>query len=243
MGNFSEILGFNIYNKDIKSLIHDEIQWNSKKVIISGNPEILYAGLNDQELNPCFKSSNTIIVPDGIGTVLLCRLKKKKLKEKIAGIEVLNSLLNICSERNKKVYILGSDKDTLNEAVKNIAYKFSGINICGFRDGYFKDKDNDKIIEEINECSPDFLVVALGCPKQEKFIYQNSDKMNFNVAMAVGGSIDILGGKLKRAPKWMIKCGLEWTYRVIKEPIRVKRLTVIPKFILRGLKEKDNEYK
>ncbi|MCM1992507.1 WecB/TagA/CpsF family glycosyltransferase [Oceanirhabdus seepicola] len=241
MENYSKILGYSIYNKDIKSLIDDEIEWNSKKVVLSGNPAILYEGLNDKELNQHFKSSNTIIVPDGIGTVLLCKLKKKKLKEKIAGIEVLTSLLKVCSERNKKVYILGADKDTLNEAVKNIAYKFSGINICGYRDGYFK--DTDKVMEEINECSPDLLVVALGCPKQEKFIYENFNKMNFNIAMGVGGSIDILGGKLKRAPKWMIKIGLEWAYRVIKEPFRIKRLTVIPKFILRGLKEKDNEYK
>lgn len=241
MENYSEILGFNIYNKDIKALIHDEIEWNSKKVILSGNPAILFEGLNDKELYDYFKSSNTIIVPDGIGTVILCRLKKKKLKEKIAGIEVLSSLLKICSEKNKKVYILGSDKDTLNEAVKNIAYKFSGINICGYRDGYFK--DNDKVIQEINECSPDLLVVALGCPKQEKFIYENFDKMNFKTAMGVGGSIDIFGGKLKRAPKWLIKIGLEWVYRVIKEPFRIKRLIVIPKFILRGLKEKNNEYK
>jgi len=241
MENYSEVLGFNIYNEDINSLIHDEIDWNYKNVIVSGNPEILYAGLNDKKLYHYFKSSSTIIVPDGIGTVILCRLKKKKLKEKIAGIEVLTSLLKECSERNKKVYILGADKDTLNEAVKNIAYRFSGINICGYRDGYFK--DTDKVIEEINDCSPDFLVVALGCPKQEKFIYENFDKINFNIAMPVGGSIDILGGKLKRAPKWMIKIGLEWVYRVIKEPFRIKRLTVIPKFILRGLKEKDNEYK
>ncbi len=243
MENYSKILGFNIYNKDIISLIDDEIEWDSKKVILSGNPAILYEGLNDKNLYDYFTNNHTIIVPDGIGTVVLCRLKKKKLKEKIAGIEVLTSLLNICSDSNKKVYILGSDKDTLNEAVKNIAYKFSGINICGFRDGYFNYEDNDKVIQEINECSPDLLVVALGCPKQEKFIYESFDKMNFKIAMGVGGSIDILGGKLKRAPKWMIRFGLEWVYRVIKEPFRIKRLIVIPKFILRGLKEKDNEYK
>ncbi|WBW99453.1 WecB/TagA/CpsF family glycosyltransferase [Oceanirhabdus sp. W0125-5] len=238
MENYSKILGFNIYNNSISALINDEIQWNDKKVIVSGNPEVLYSGLNDKSLYHYFKSKNSIIVPDGIGTVILCRLKKKVLKEKIAGIEVLTSLLKICSEKNKKVYILGANKDILNEAVKNIACKFSGINICGYHDGYFQ--DTDKIINKINGCSPDLLVVALGCPKQEKFIYENFDKLNFNIAMGVGGSIDILGGKIKRAPKWMINIGLEWVYRVIKEPFRIKRLFVIPKFILRGLKEKEN---
>lgn len=239
MSNYTKIMGMNVYNRGLKELIQEDLNWNEKKVIVSGNPEILNSGLESKCLFDRFNDSNTIIIPDGIGTVAISRIKKQKMKEKIAGIELLDALISEAQDRQKKVFLLGAEKEVLESAVLNLKTKYPRLNIVGYRDGYYKDEE--QVIDEIEKASPDLLVVALGCPRQEDFIYNNYNRLPFKIAMGVGGSLDIIGGKLKRAPKWMINIGMEWAYRIIKEPKRIKRIGVIPLFILKGIREKKDE--
>lgn len=229
---FTKILKYNVFN-GTKSELMDYINKFSKINIISGNPEVLYNGLKNEELLKNFTVSSSIIIPDGIGTVIASRFVHEPVKEKIAGIEVMEEIIRKCSIENKEVYFLGSKEEVLLECVNNIKIKFPGLMVCGSHNGYFNIENCGSIIEEIKNKKPYALFVAMGSPRQEKFIITYFDYLPCTVFMGVGGSFDVLAGKVKRAPKWMIKLGLEWLYRVFKEPWRIKRLFSIPKFLLK----------
>lgn len=227
---FSNILGYRIFNKSKENLI--EFVFSKKKIcIISGNPEVLLNGMSNSSLYDKFNSNDFIIIPDGVGTVISAKIAGQPVQEKIAGIEVMDELLRQSNEKGYKVYLLGASEDVLQKCKSNIIKKYGNIDICGCRNGYFKDDKMNEIIEDIKVSKADMLFVALGSPKQENFIIENMEQLPCSIYMPVGGSFDVFAGKLNRAPKIMIKLGLEWLYRVWKEPFRIKRLGKIPKFI------------
>jgi N-acetylglucosaminyldiphosphoundecaprenol N-acetyl-beta-D-mannosaminyltransferase len=236
----TKILNYDIFNKSQKELI--EFITNAKKInIVSGNPEVLYNGLNNKELLENFKRNTSVIIPDGVGVVLASKLVGQSVKQKIAGIDVLKILLKKCETENKTVYLLGAKMDILNECIEKIIQMYPGLNIIGSHDGYFDINNCDDLLSDITDKKPYVLFVAMGCPRQEKFIAKYMDSLPCNIFMGVGGSFDVISGRVKRAPKWMIKMGLEWLYRVSKEPYRIKRLTVIPKFLLMVFDDKYNK--
>jgi len=233
----TQILGYNIYNKSKRELIDFAVQRNDKINIVSGNPEVLYNGLQDKALYDFFNSKNTIIIPDGVGVVHTARLLKEPVKEKIAGIEVMEGIIEYCAANEKGIFLLGAEQAVVENCMLNLMDKYPTLKICGIHNGFF-DLDNcENLIEQINKTKPFAIFVAMGSPRQDKFIMKYMDILDVNIFMGVGGSFDIFGGKLKRAPKWMIKTNLEWLYRVIKEPVRIKRLASIPKFMFLAVKD------
>lgn len=228
----TKILGYTIFSKS-KAELMNSIKSYSKIHIISGNPEILYNGLSDEVLLKNFTSESSIIIPDGVGTVIASKLVGTPVKEKIAGIEVLHEVLRSCERENKGVYLLGAEQSTLEECIDKLKIKYPGITIVGSHNGFFTVDNCDHIIGDIKESGAYALFVAMGSPRQEHFIIKYMDELPCSVYMGVGGSFDIIAGKLKRAPKWMINLGIEWLYRVIKEPYRITRLGSIPKFLVK----------
>ena len=228
---FTKILNFKIFNKDKKSLMN-YIEGFEKVNIISGNPEILFNGVNNTMLKDNFNDKSSIIIPDGVGTVLASKLLKEPVAEKIAGIDVVREVLIKANLEEKSIYLLGAKEEILEKCVENIKLEFPNLKILGFHNGYFDLNNCDDIIEDIKICEPWTIFVAMGSPRQEILIKKIMDISNAHIFMGVGGVFDIFAGELKRAPKWMISLGLEWLYRVIKEPFRIKRLIVIPKFLL-----------
>jgi len=235
---FTKILDFNIFNKDKKTLMN-YIEDLDKVNIISGNPEVLFNGLNNPMLKENFNDKSSIIIPDGVGTVLAAKLLKKPVKEKIAGIDVVREVLIKANLEAKSIYLLGAKEEILKKCVENIKLEFPNLKVSGFHNGFFDLNNCDDIIEDIKVCEPWAVFVAMGSPRQEIFIRKIIKISNTHIFMGVGGVFDIFAGELKRAPKWMISLGLEWLYRVIKEPFRIKRLAFIPKFLLLVLKNKD----
>jgi len=235
---FTKILDFNIFNKDKKTLMN-YIEDLDKVNIISGNPEVLFNGLNNPMLKENFNDKSSIIIPDGVGTVLAAKLLKKPVKEKIAGIDVVREVLIKANLEAKSIYLLGAKEEILKKCVENIKLEFPNLKVSGFHNGFFDLNNCDDIIEDIKMCEPWAIFVAMGSPRQEIFIRKIIKISNTHIFMGVGGVFDIFAGELKRAPKWMISLGLEWLYRVIKEPFRIKRLAFIPKFLLLVLKNKD----
>lgn len=235
---FTKILDFNIFNEDKNSLMN-YIENIDKVNIISGNPEVLFNGLNNSVLEENFKQKTSIIIPDGVGTVLASKLLKKPVKEKIAGIDVVREILIKANLEGKSIYLLGAKEEVLNKCVENLKCQFPNLKISGYHNGFFDLNNCDDIIEDIKRCNPWAMFVAMGSPRQEIFIQKVMDIVDTHIFMGVGGVFDIFAGELKRAPKWMISLGLEWLYRVIKEPFRIKRLIAIPKFLLLVLKNRN----
>lgn len=227
---YTDILGYKVFNKSKDELLK-EIDKMDKVNIVSGNPEILYAGLNDELLQKMFKDDYSIIIPDGVGTVIASKMVKHPVQEKVAGIEVMKEVLHKAAKEGKGVYFLGAEQVVLDQCIIKLKDEIEGLNVVGSHNGFFDLNNCNEIIEDIQKAEPWALFVAMGCPRQEKFIENNMDKLPCKIYMGVGGSFDVFAGKTSRAPKWMIKLGLEWLYRVSKEPWRIKRLGAIPKFL------------
>ncbi len=239
---YSYLSGYKIYSGSKKELISyiKEILYNSNDInklnIVSGNPEVLLNGINFNNLGCFFNREDNLIIPDGIGVIMLLKIFKKYVTEKIAGIEIMNEILEILNNNSDlSVYFLGATDENLELAVKNIKNKYKNINIKGYCNGYFSNDEESNVVYNIKQCNPDVLFVAMGSPRQDNFISNNMDNLNCKIFMGVGGSFDLYAGKVKRAPKIMIKYGLEWLYRVANEPFRIKRLVSIPKFFLKSI--------
>lgn len=231
---FSSILGYKVFNKDEEELFKCINNYN-KVHIISGNPEVLNNGLKNKELFKNFTSGNSIIIPDGIGTVIASKALKQDIEKKIAGIDVMEKLLIKCEDEGKAIYLLGAREEVLQKCIKNLRLKYPKLIISGSHNGFFDLNNCEELITEINSLKPYAIFVAMGAPRQELFITKYMDELNANIFMGVGGCFDVFAGEVKRAPKWMINLGLEWFYRVSKEPYRIKRLGSIPIFIAKAI--------
>lgn len=171
----------------------------------------------------------SLITADGIGVVYASKILGHALPERVSGFDLANRLLERVAHLGKTLYLFGGKPGVAERAAKKICELYPGINIVGISDGYFDEEKEKKIIADINEKSPDILFVCLGFPKQERWIDAHSD-ISVKVAMGIGGSLDVFAGEVKRAPRFFQKYGLEWFYRLLKQPSRFIRMLALPKF-------------
>jgi len=206
-------------------------------MIFTPNPEIIMRASEDEEFKKILNSAD-ICTPDGIGVVYAAKILKNPVKERVPGFELSNMLMKSVSKTGEKVFLFGSKPGIAERAKENIEKLYPGIVIVGTRDGYFKKEDEASIINQINKSGAKLLYVCLGAPKQEKWIYENREKLNVNLCLGVGGTLDVLAGEAKRAPKLFLKLNLEWLYRIASNPSRWGRFFALPKFMLKVLKER-----
>lgn len=213
-----------IYNEEeniFYSILEDLLTTKKKKFIITVNPEIIMKSYKNIEIKEMLLNDNNILVPDGISIIKKAKQYNINIKERITGVDISSKALEICNKNKKSIYLFGSKKEVLDKFIININQKYPNINIVGFSDGYVEDKD--KIMQEIISLSPDLILIALGVPNQELLINKYIEKAKKGVFIGVGGTFDVLSGCKKRAPKLFIKLNLEWLYRIICEPTRLKR--------------------
>lgn len=213
-----------IYNEEeniFYSILEDLLITNKKKFIITVNPEIIMKSYKNIVIKEMLLNDNNILVPDGISIIKKAKQYNINIKERITGVDISSKALEICNKNKKSIYLFGSKKEVLDKLIININQKYPNINIVGFSDGYVEDKD--KVMQEIISLSPDLILIALGVPNQELLINKYIEKAKKGVFIGVGGTFDVLSGCKKRAPKLFIKLNLEWLYRIICEPTRLKR--------------------
>ncbi|WP_026476653.1 WecB/TagA/CpsF family glycosyltransferase [Alkaliphilus transvaalensis] len=218
--------------KDAIRKVTSFVEGDSLKKIYTPNPEIVMLAQDNPELFRILTEAD-LVVADGIGLIIASKMKRKGLKERVTGIDLMHHLLLYCANNNKSIYIFGGKPGVADAAVANIVAKYKGINIGGYHHGYVKNEEHHQIVEDINHSGADVLFVCLGAPRQEIWIDQYKDQLKCKVAMGVGGSVDVHAGTVKRAPVFYQKVGLEWFYRLMKEPSRYKRMLVLPKFLVR----------
>lgn len=200
--------------------------------IFTPNPEIVMAAYEDESFKDILNSAD-MCTPDGIGVVYAAQMIGTPVPERVAGFDLVCGLLESIRKTGEGVFLFGAKPGVAETARDNLCEKYPGLNIAGTHNGYFSSEDNDKIIEEINNSGAKLLLVCLGAPKQEKWIYENKDKFeNVTLCMGVGGALDVFAGVAKRAPEIFIKCNLEWFYRFCKNPSRLGRFAALPKFML-----------
>ena len=223
--------------KEAVDRVLDFLSDGAQHIICTPNPEIVMEAQEDIQLMEILKSSD-LVVPDGIGVVWASRYSEIKIKERVAGYDLTQNIFDKIKDKDYKVYFFGGAPGVANTAAKNMIKKYEGLNIVGVRNGYFNENDEKQILDEIKNSNADILLVGLGAPKQEKWIYNNIRFTGAKICIGVGGSFDVMSGNIKRAPKIFCKLGLEWFYRLITQPTRIKRMMRLPKFAIKVLKEK-----
>ncbi|MEG0314091.1 MAG: WecB/TagA/CpsF family glycosyltransferase [Erysipelotrichaceae bacterium] len=190
-------------------------------MIITANPESFMKSQNDKVIMDAMLDERTIVTPDGEGIVKAAKMLSYELWGKIAGVDTVAYLLAELNEQNKSLYIYGSAQSVLDNFENVLKRDYPNIKIAGLKNGY--DNDSEEVFKDMVVASSDVILVALGVPRQEKLIYEHLNNFKKGIFVGVGGSIDVLSGTKKRAPKLFIKLKLEWVYRLAKEPKRIKR--------------------
>ncbi|WP_332650902.1 WecB/TagA/CpsF family glycosyltransferase [Lysinibacillus sp. 54212] len=213
------------------SLLINRIEGKEKTFVITANPEIVMGANENPELMAYIKQA-TYVCADGIGVVKAAKILGDELPGRVTGYDTMIALLEAGNEKRFKIYLLGAQKETLDKTVENIGKTYPNVEVVGYHDGFF-DWNSSDIPDEIQSLQPDLVFVALGVPRQEKWISEHIDRFSHGVFIGVGGSFDVIAGTVKRAPVFWQKLNLEWLYRLLKQPSRWKRMLALPRFALK----------
>lgn len=234
----NKIFGLNFFSKNRNDLVvnlTDEILNGNKVTVFTPNVDhiinnYIQCGVFD------YYAKSEYIIADGWPLVAISRLKKQRI-ERITGVDLMDSLLELADENKYNVFFLGSNEETLKKLKKNIRSEYPNIQNIGCHHGYF-DK-NEEVINKINENKTQILFVGMGNPKQEIWLRTNLNLLNINIGVGVGGALNIFSKDVERAPKWIQNIGMEWFYRFIKEPKRLftRYFIKYPKFIKYAMQE------
>ena len=232
MGDTIDILGVKVSTKTMEETTNKLLGYldgEQTRCVFTPNSEIIYMAYQDAEFARILNSAD-VNTADGIGVVYASKILKQPLAERVAGYDLMNNLIKAAAPAHKRVFLFGSKPGVADEAGEKLKELYPGIIICGTRDGYFGEEQTPEIVAQINAAEPDLLLVCLGAPKQEKWIFENRPHLHARVIMGAGGSLDVLAGRVERAPERWQKLGLEWAYRLKKEPKRIGRMMALPRF-------------
>lgn len=231
----TKLLGFNIDAFDFESALdYAKNLIGSKKggQIVTINPEMIEFGLKNSDFAQILNDAD-LVIPDGVGIEIGLKIKGVNV-QRIAGVEFSYSLIEECAKNGFSISLIGAKPQILEKTAKNLLTKFPNLNIVYQQDGYFQERE--LVLSELAQNEPQFVLVALGFPKQDEFIKEARKLLPQSVMVGVGGSFDVWSGEVERAPEIFQKLGLEWFYRTVKEPKRFKRIfPTLPRFLFRVL--------
>jgi len=228
------IAGINIDDISMEQAVnrvYEFIDSTENHSIYTPNAEIMMEGISNENINRVLNSAD-MLVADGAGVVLASKILGRAVTQKVSGVDLAKNLLVSTSERPIKFFLFGGSPGIAEKAHANIICDYPSAQVVGTRNGYFTVDDEEEIIDQINKSGAQVLFVCLGAPKQELWIDTNKNKLEVKACLGVGGTLDILAGNVKLAPDFFRNNGLEWLYRLYKEPWRFKRMLRLPKFIL-----------
>lgn len=216
---------------EISEYICRKIKADETVAVFTPNSEIVQKCIDEPALYDVVNSAE-VIIPDGIGVIKAARILRLPISERVPGIELGERMLSL-ADSSTPVFFMGGKPGIAEAAAEKMCEKYPSLVIVGTHDGYFKKsgEENDAVIDEINRSGAKILFVCLGAPAQEKWIYENRASLpGVRLFMGLGGSLDIYSGTSERAPAFFCKTGLEWFYRLIREPWRIGRMMNLPKF-------------
>ena len=232
--NRIDVLGIEFDNTDILEAVERAIRLMEERrhaYVVTPNPEIILESQKNEKLASAVKSAD-MVLPDGVGVIYASHILGTPIKNRIPGIDFASALMARISENGRKVFLLGAKPGVAELAGERLAERYPGLAICGVNDGYFEEEDTEFIIEKINSASPDLVLVCLGSPKQEICMKNNEELLDTGLLIGLGGALDVYAGVVERAPRKWRSMGLEWLYRLIREPKRIKRMVKLPGVIV-----------
>jgi N-acetylglucosaminyldiphosphoundecaprenol N-acetyl-beta-D-mannosaminyltransferase len=168
-------------------------------------------------------SRSQIVNADGQAIVWAARLLGARMPQRVAGIDLMFALLGLAEQKGYSIFVLGARREVIDGAIDEVKRQFPALNVSGYRDGYFDDDETPAVLDEVRSADPDILFVAMSSPRKEHLVDLAVEQLRIPFAMGVGGAIDIVAGRVKRAPLWVRRAGLEWLFRLMQEPRRLAR--------------------
>lgn len=220
----------NLTMKETLDEIDKLILKNDKSYVVTPNVDHIVMLETDVELKNIYRDAS-LILADGKPLLWISKWYKTPIKEKISGSDLFPLLCEMAAKKGYSMFFLGAAEGVAAKAAENLKKKYNGLEIVGTYSppyGFEKDEiESEKIIDMVKEAHPDILILGLGCPKQEKFVYHYCKDLGVPISLGLGASLDFEAGNIRRAPKWMSNHGLEWLYRLIKEPKRMFKRYII----------------
>lgn len=243
MRNTVRILGIDIDNIDIedagnitKNLIENSNK--SCKIVVAPNTEFIMMAQKDKEFFDILRSAE-LATPDSVGVMIGGKKQSKPFKQRIPGQAYFRKVLEVGEKENWSFYLLGGKDDVPKLTAENVKKIYPNINIVGYHEGFFDKDSEEDVISEINRLQPNVLFVAMGAPLQEKWIAKHKNELKVDIAAGQGGTFDYEAGKIKRAPKFFQKLGIEWFWRLMLQPSRIFRMLVLPVYLIKITFTKD----
>lgn len=202
------------------------------RTLLAMNPAKIYTLERDPELKEFFEKAD-ILIPDGIGLVWALRVLNGVRLSRLTGADLMEDLCALADRRGYRVFFFGATEEVNAGAVDILARRYPGMKVVGRRNGFIREDGMHVLVEQINVCRPDLVFVAMGSPRQEQWMMKYSSCLDAGLFQGLGGTLDTITGHVPRAPRITQKFGLEWLYRVLREPHRLPRYGVLPRFVFR----------
>lgn len=231
-------VGFDKYSlSEFEAKFLDRLKKRQSTLIVTANPEIVMTAKDDPSYRDIINNVADYVTADGIGIVKAARMLGKRLPERVTGYDLFTWFLDTANQDKLRVYLIGAKPEVIQAVEKKVKSEYPDIDLVGCEDGYFKDS-LETVASRIKAAQPDLVFAALGFPKQERLLAILREEGLPATMMGVGGSFDVFSGMAKRAPKAFQDAHLEWFYRLLKEPTRIGRMMVLPKFVVEVKKSK-----
>lgn len=198
-------------------------------LVATPNPEIVQRANKDRAFAEILAGAD-LVVPDGVGVIYAAKILGRPLKSRVPGIDLAAALMGRVAGTGKRLFLLGAAPGVAEQAAVNLRAAYPGLVVCGTHDGYFEEAG--PVIDAIRRAEADIVFVCLGAPKQEKWIAAHGEAAGARLYLGLGGSLDVFAGKAERAPERFQRLGLEWLYRLLKEPSRIGRMAKLPLFLV-----------
>lgn len=217
--------------------IEEFLESGQPHIVVTADASGIVQAQSDPELRRIYDSAD-LVTPDSEGVLFAARRKGLPIAEKVSGVELVAELSNLSAKKGYRIFLLGAAPGVAEMAAEGLRLKFPGCNIVGTRNGFFPADSDSLVAEEVAAAKPQILFVAMGIPRQEKFIAATQSIHKASVAIGVGGSFDVFSGRVKRAPKIVQKLRLEWLWRTLLNPKKISKAKNLPIFLWRTIREK-----
>ena len=228
----TEILGVAFDNVTMDEALDRAMELVEQKgtphLVVTPNAEIVQQAGQDEEFSALIANAD-MVIPDGVGVIYASKILGRPLKGRVPGVDFAAGLMERMAKSGHRLFLLGAKPGVAEEAAERLTAAHPGLVICGTHDGYFK--DDAAPAEIIRQAQADVVFVCLGAPRQEKWIVNNGAATGASLLIGLGGSLDVFAGRVERAPEAWQKAGMEWLYRAIKQPERLKRVAKLPLFL------------
>jgi len=235
-----DLLGVKVHRIDVPEAldtIRGFIRSGKPHMVVTADSSMIVLAQRDSDFRALVNAAD-LVTPDSSGVLLGAKLLGTPLKERVSGVDLGREICRMAAQDGFSVYLLGGAPGVAEAAAERLTEAFPGLQIAGTQHGYFDPSEDSGVAAKVMASGAKALLVGMGIPRQEKFIRDHLNELGVCVAMGVGGTLDVLSGKVKRAPAWMQRHGLEWLYRLVRNPRKISKVATLPRFLALVLREK-----